>query len=104
MENKERYLKLIENFFDTKELKIIESMPNGFQYSNLLIKLYLLAIRDNFILQLDDNTPYTTDMIASITRCPVDVVNEALKVFEELGLIGYSTGGAICLKAKNIIG
>ena len=33
------YLKLKENFFDTEEIKILESMENGYLYSNILLKL-----------------------------------------------------------------
>ena len=35
------YLKLKEDFFDTDEMKILESMKDGYLYSNILLKLYL---------------------------------------------------------------
>ena len=33
------YLKLKENFFEEDEIKILESMENGYLYSNILLKL-----------------------------------------------------------------
>ena len=35
------YLKLREDFFEREEIVILESMPDGFLYSNILMKLYL---------------------------------------------------------------
>ena len=40
------YLKLKEDFFDSPEIKVLESMPNGYKYSNLLLKLYLIIFWD----------------------------------------------------------
>ena len=31
------YLKLKEDFFDSPEIKVLESMSNGYKYSNLLL-------------------------------------------------------------------
>ena len=47
MENKNYYyLKLKENFFESDELKILESQENGYLYSNILLKLYLKALKN----------------------------------------------------------
>ena len=35
------YLKLKEGFFESEEIKILESMKDGYMYSNILLKLYL---------------------------------------------------------------
>ena len=45
------YLKLKEDFFDSPEIKILESMPNGYKYSNLLLKLHLKALKFDGILK-----------------------------------------------------
>ena len=37
------YLKLKEDFFDSPEIKVLESMPNGYKYSNLLYNLMLIT-------------------------------------------------------------
>ena len=40
------YLKLKEDFFDSEEIKILESMKDGYIYSNILLKLYLRSLRN----------------------------------------------------------
>ena len=40
------YLKLREDFFEREEIVILESMPDGFLYSNILMKLYLRSLKD----------------------------------------------------------
>lgn len=39
------YLRVKENFYDSDEMIILESMPDGFLYSNILIKLYLRSLK-----------------------------------------------------------
>ena len=41
------YMRLKDNFFDSEEMKLLESMPEGYLYSNILLKLYLLSLKDN---------------------------------------------------------
>ena len=44
-DNRKYYnLKLKEDFFDTDEMKILESMKDGYLYSNILLKLYLKSL------------------------------------------------------------
>ena len=41
-ENKKYYyMKLKENFFSSEQMVVLETMPDGIQYSNLLLKMYL---------------------------------------------------------------
>ena len=39
------YLKFKENYFDQDHVKVIESMSNGFEYSLILLKLYLKSLK-----------------------------------------------------------
>ena len=39
------YLKLKDNFFDSDEMIVLESMPDGYIYSNILLKLYLRSLK-----------------------------------------------------------
>ncbi|MDS2505968.1 phage replisome organizer N-terminal domain-containing protein, partial [Streptococcus pneumoniae] len=41
------YLKLRDNFFDNDDIAILESMPDGILYSNILLKLYLRSLKNN---------------------------------------------------------
>lgn len=89
------YLKLKENFFDSDNMVLLESMQDGILYSNILMKMYLKSLKNNGMLILNDTIPYNTQMIATVTRHQVGTVEKALKVFEQLGLIDILDGGAI---------
>ena len=62
------YLKLKESYFDDDAIVLLESMQDGMLYSNILLKLYLKSLKYGGTLQLDENIPYTAQMIATITR------------------------------------
>ena len=38
------YLKIRENFYESEDMKILQSMDNGYLYSDILMKLYLKEI------------------------------------------------------------
>ena len=88
------YLKLKENYFDEDVIVLLESMQDGFLYSNILLKLYLKSLKNGGKLQLDENKPYTAQMIATITRQQIGTVERALRVFTELGLVEVLNNGA----------
>ena len=60
------YLKLKENYFDDDSIVLLESMQDGVLYSNILLKLYLKSLKHGGRLQLDEDIPYTAQMIATI--------------------------------------
>ena len=81
------YLKLKENYFDDDSIVLLESMQDGVLYSNILLKLYLKSLKHGGRLQLDENIPYTAQMIATITRQQIGTVERALQIFLKLGLV-----------------
>ena len=88
------YLKLKENYFDDDSIVLLESMQDGVLYSNILLKLYLKSLKHGGRLQLDENIPYTAQMIATITRQQIGTVERALQIFLKLGLVEILTDGA----------
>ena len=82
------YLKLRESYFDDDAIVLLESMQDGVIYSNILLKLYLKSLKNGGKLQLDENIPYTAQMIATITRQQVGTVERALKNLYEAGACG----------------
>ena len=72
------YLKLKENYFDDDSIVLLESMQDGVLYSNILLKLYLKSLKHGGRLQLDEDIPYTAQMIATITRQQIGTVERAL--------------------------
>ena len=88
------YLKLKENYFDEDSIVLLESMQDGILYSYILLKLYLKSLKHGGRLQLDENIPYTPQMIATLTRQQVGTVERALKIYLQLGLVELMTDGA----------
>lgn len=89
------YIKIKEDFFAKDDIKIIQAMENGYLYTDILLKLYLVSLRNNGKLMLKDHIPYNVKMIATVTNHNVLVVEKALSIFEELGLIEVLDNGAI---------
>ena len=99
------YLRLKENFFDSDELKILESMKDGYLYSNILLKLYLRSLKNDGKLVVNDRIPYNAEMLASVTGHQIGTVKQALSIFKDLGLIDVLENGAIyMLDIQNFIG
>ena len=87
------YLKLKENYFDDDSIVLVESMQDGVLYSNILLKLYLKSLKHGGRLQLDEDIPYTAQMIATITRQQIGTVERALQIFLKLGLVEVLDSG-----------
>lgn len=91
------YLKLKEDFFESDELIVLESMPDGYLYSNILLKLYLKSLKDNGRLMFRNRIPYSSEMLGALTRHSPGVVEKAVNLFKELGLLEVLDNGAIYL-------
>ena len=99
------YLKLKENFFEREEIKIIEALPNGFEYSLILIKMYLRSLKRNGKLMITDIIPYSPETLSKVLGHNVDTVRNAIEVFEEFGLVEKLDNGAMYLnEIQNFIG
>lgn len=99
------YLKLKDNFFDSDEIIILESMQDGYLYSNILLKLYLRSMKNDGRLMFNERIPFNSTMLAQVTRHSVGNIEKAVKVFQELGLIDVMDNGAIyMLDIQNFIG
>lgn len=101
------YMRLKENFFESDEMIILENMDNGdgIIYSNILLKLYLRSLKYEGRLMFNDRIPFNSQMLSTIVRHPVGVVEKALKAFIELGLVEIMDNGAIyMLDIQNFIG
>lgn len=100
-------MRLKENFFDSDEMIILENMDNGdgIIYSNILLKLYLRSLKYEGRLMFNERIPFNPQMLSTIVRHPVGVVEKALKAFVDLGLVEVMDNGAIyMLDIQNFIG
>ena len=99
------YLKLKDNFFDSDDMIILESMPDGYIYSNILLKLYLRSLKYQGRLMFNDKIPFNSTMLAQVTRHSVGDVEKSIRIFNDLGLIEVLDNGAIYLAdIQNFIG
>ena len=99
-------MRLKENFFDSDEMIILENMDNGdgIIYSNILLKLYLRSLKYEGRLMFNERIPFNAQMLSTIVRHPVGVVEKALKAFVDLGLVEVMDNGAIyMLDIQNFI-
>ena len=56
----------------------------------MLLNLYLKSLKHGGRLQLDEDIPYTAQMIATSTRQQIGTVERALQIFLKLGLVAVS--------------
>jgi len=47
---------------NTQVTRLLVAMPNGYMYSNLLLKLYLKSLKYDGALKFNDFIPYNEDM------------------------------------------
>ncbi|MDN6291467.1 MAG: phage replisome organizer N-terminal domain-containing protein [Tetragenococcus halophilus] len=99
------YLKLKENFFEDDSMIVLESMPDGYKYSNILLKLYLRSLKNEGKLMFKDRIPYNSTILAQVTRHSVGDIEKAINVFKQLDLIEVMDNGAIFITdIQNFIG
>lgn len=99
------YLKLKDNFFESDEAIILESMADGYIYSNILLKLYLRSLKNDGLLMFNNLIPYNAQMLATITRHQVGTVEKAIQIFQQLKLIEVLDNGALYMtNIQNFVG
>lgn len=98
------YMRLKENFFYSPELIAVEAMEDGYKYSNILLKMYLLSLRGEGRL-MAGTIPYSPATLAKATGHDVETVERAMALFTDVGLIERVASGAIfMLDIQNYIG
>lgn len=99
------YIKLKADFFESDEMIVLESMQDGYKYSNILLKLFLRSLRNEGKLMFNDKIPFNSTMLSQVTRHSVGDIEKAVKIFEDLNLIEVLDNGAIYVNdIQNFIG
>lgn len=89
------YIKLKADYFDSDEMIVLESMQDGYIYTNILLKLILRSLKKEGKLMFNNKIPFTPTMLAQVTRHSVGDIEKAVKIFEDLNLIEILSNGAI---------
>ncbi|HDR4514561.1 TPA: phage replisome organizer N-terminal domain-containing protein [Bacillus cereus] len=84
-----KWIKLTTNMFEDEKIRLIESMPEADTLLIIWIKLLAQAGKTNAngYIFLNENIPYTEDMLATIFNRPIAVVRLALQTFKQFGMI-----------------
>ena len=99
------YLKLKDTFFDSEEMKILESQKNGVSYQNLYLKMCLLSVKNNGRLAFKDSLPYDVDMLSTVLRVSIDTVKTGIEMFSRLRLVDILDNGEMYMSdIQSLIG
>lgn len=100
------YIRLKDSFFDSDEIKLLESIPNdGYKFSNILLKMYLKSLKYNGRLMFNDKIPFNSEMLSTVTGHSVGDINRAIDMFKKFGLIEvFDTGEIYMLDIQSFIG
>ena len=104
--NKKYYfLKFKEDFFRDETIILLEDIKDGYLFSNILLKMYLLSLKHEGQLLLSQGVAYTPQMIATLTNHQVGTVERALQIFMQLRLVEELTDGTLFMtNIQSLIG
>ena len=90
-----RWIKLRIDMFDDEKIKIIQSMPDGDAILVIWIRIIALAGKCNAggLVLVEDEFPYTDEMLSVIFGKPLATVRLALKTFEKFLMIESTEKG-----------
>ena len=92
-----RWIKITTSMFDDEKIRLIESMPDADSILVIWVKLLLQAGRTNAngYIFLNENIPYTDEMLATIFNRPLNTVRLALDTFKRFGMIEWEENGIL---------
>ncbi|MBV6342351.1 phage replisome organizer N-terminal domain-containing protein, partial [Candidatus Magnetobacterium casense] len=102
------YLKFKENYFEQDHIKAIEAHPNGYEYSLIILKLYLKSLKFNGQLMINERIPYMREKLEVLSNVighkPAEV-GMAVGMARDLGIIEIvSSGEMFMADIQNFIG
>lgn len=89
------WIKLRIDMFDDEKIKIIQSMPEGDALLVIWIRLIALAgkCNANGLVLVEDEFPYSDEMLSVIFGKPLSTVRLALKTFEKFRMVEATQKG-----------
>ena len=90
-----KWIKITTSMFDDEKIRLIESMPDKDAILIIWIKLLVQAGKTNAsgYIYLNENIPYTDEMLSTLFNRPLSTVRLAIKTFEEFGMIEIDSKG-----------
>lgn len=105
-----KWIKLTTNMHDDEKMRLIDAMPERDTIHYLWIRLLIQAGKTNAggLIYLNENIPYTEEMLSTIFSRPLASVRFALKVLSDFEMIEIATDNVIKIvnweKHQNIEG
>lgn len=107
MEKRFVWIKLKQDFFDSPEMDWIHEQPNGAEYIYIYLRLCLLSINDDGIIERRIGPlvmPYSIPKLAEKVKTTPDALTVALSLFKEIGLIEDTNGIYAVPGLANMVG
>lgn len=84
-----KWIKITTNMFDDEKIKLIDAMPERDTIHYIWIRLLVQAGKTNAhgYIFLNENVPYTDEMLATIFNRPLNSVRLALQTLSNFGMI-----------------
>ncbi|MHB9951059.1 replication protein [Clostridium botulinum] len=84
-----KWIKITTNMFDDEKIKLIDAMPERDTIHYIWIRLLVQAGKTNAngYIFLNENVPYTEEMLSTIFNRPLNSVRLALKTLNDFGMI-----------------
>lgn len=95
MEKRFVWIKLKQDFFDSPEMDWIHEQQNGAEYIYIYLRLCLLSINDDGIIERRIgplSMPYSIPKLAEKVKTTPDAMAVALSLFKKIGLIEEMNG------------
>jgi predicted phage replisome organizer/uncharacterized phage protein (TIGR02220 family) len=105
-----KWIKLSTHMFEDEKIRLIEQMPEADTILIIWVKLLAQAGKTNAsgYIYLNENIPYTDEMLATIFNRPLNIVRLALQTFKQFGMLEITDGDFISIanweKHQNIAG
>ena len=101
MSKKYFWLKLSKEFFNSKQVMVLQSMDNGAEYIILWLKLLLATIQDAQVdddmgcLKFDEDIPYSPELMSKVFGCTVETARSAVQAYVKLKMVSMESDGTM---------
>jgi predicted phage replisome organizer len=89
-----KWIKITTDIFDDEKVLLIESLPDAYAIITVWFKLLCLAGKQNNsgVFMMNNQMPYTENMLSTIFRMKEATVTMALQTFEQFGMVEIIDG------------
>ncbi len=94
-----KWIKLSTSMFEDEKIRLIESLPEADSILVIWVKLLAQAGKTNAsgYIFLNENIPFTDEMLATLFNRPLPVIRLALRTFQDFGMIEISSDHIISI-------